>query len=356
MHVYKSAKNNNKNVVITLFIGENSRSNLFRYYICNREYAKYRCDKAYVVKIEDDYENEYDYAEFICEKTNKLTKYIKNKYTIAEVYDENNENVNGKGITFFLNKDLARNYKRKLGEQIWGNIQNLYQTYFNDGTLKERIYFIYSTNAFNINDIYYQSIEEWYENTNKKIEKKYILNNYTVTEWYENGIIKVKYILVDNKIDGIYTEWYVNGNLKTIKQYNNGLLNGTCSEWYINGYKKLETEYDNDKIIEKYKKIYKNNQEILLTRSIKLSSLTNIYNNNKTIIPSMIPINSIKNNLVKLNTVNLYDKYNNKDNIIDEIKQKKELIKTNQVHFNVRNSISNRLELKLNDNKYKVIN
>jgi antitoxin component YwqK of YwqJK toxin-antitoxin module len=366
MYAYKSAKNNDKSVVITLFIGEKSKSNVNRKYLFKSLYAKHRCNKAYVIRIEDDYKNQYDFAETICSKTNKITKYIKNQYIIADEYDENKENVNGAGIVFFLDKDLARNYKRILGDQIWLNVNNIYKTFYNNGSIKERIYFIYSPYILNdkgIKDdkILYHSIEEWYENEIPKFTQKFIYNNYQITEWYENGSLMKQYHSMDDKIDGIYTEWYVNGNLKTIKQYNNGILNGLCTEWHINGNKRLETEYENGKIIEKYKKIYKNNQEIIPNRSIKLSSIksTRLNFDYKKIIPFInLPIKDslIKKEIKRSSSVNLYDKYKDTDTIINEIKNKKELIKTNSVHYNIRKNISDRLQLKLYDNKYLEIN
>ena len=199
--------------------------------------------------------NEYDTAEVNCSKTNKITKYIKNQYTIADAYDENKENTNGKGIIFFINKDLARNYNRILGHQVWDNISNLYQTFYNNGCQKEKIFFLHSPVG---NNIIYQSVEEWYEFGIKKHEKKFKDNHYEIIDWYENGKIMKQYIIISDKIDGIYTEWYVNGKLKTIKEYHNGVLHGLCTEWFINGNKRLETEYNNGKIVEKYKKIYKN--------------------------------------------------------------------------------------------------
>jgi competence CoiA-like predicted nuclease len=71
--------------------------------------------------------------------------------------------------------------------------------------------------------------------------------------------------------------------------------------------------------------------------------------------PVIIPIKNIQ---FKRNapTQNLYDKYKNSYNVINEIKDKKELIKTNSVHYNVRNSISGRLQLKFDDKKYIEIN
>lgn len=366
MYAYKNAKNNDKSVLITLFIGEKSKSNVYRNYVFKSLYAKHRCNKAYVLKIEDDYKNQYDFAETICSKTNKITKYIINQYTIADEYDENKENVNGSGITFFLDKELARNYNRKIGDQIWYNVNNIYKTFYNNGSMKERIFFIYSpiisNDKSNKDDkILYHSIEEWYENEVPKFLKKFIYNNYQITEWYENGNIMKQYYTMDNKIDGIYTEWHVNGNLKTIKQYNKGLLNGTCTEWHINGNKRLETEYNNGKIIEKYKKIYKDNKEIVTTRSIKLTSIKHTkldFNHKKIILPEHLPIknSSIKKEVKRSSPVNLYDKYKDTNNIISEIKNKKELIKTNSVHFNIRNSISNKIQLKLNDSKYIEIN
>jgi hypothetical protein len=136
-----------------------------------------------------------------------------------------------------------------------------------------------------------------------------------------------------------------------------GLLNGICSEFNINGSITLESEYHNGKILEKFKKIYKNNIEIPLTKSIKLKSIFIVHNNffKKIKSPIIIPIKNISSKRTKP-TQNLYDKYKNSNNVINEIKDKKELIKTNSVYYNVRNSISDRLQLKFDDKKYIEIN
>jgi antitoxin component YwqK of YwqJK toxin-antitoxin module len=352
MYCFKSASSGNIPVIITLFITENSKSNVNRSYMYKQVYAKHRCNKAYVTKIEDDYGNEFDTAETFNLKTNNLIRYTKNQYIIADSYDENKENVTGSGLYFFLDKDLARNYKRKIGDQIWNNISNLYQTFYNNGCIKERIFFVHLFN----NKIIEHTIERWLENGIKKFEKNYNEGEYYITEWHDNGIIMKQYILINDKIDGIYSEWYVNGKFKTIKEYNHGILNGNCSEWYINGNKRLETEYDNGIIVQKYKKLYKDNEEILTLPNLKINSITthSKFNNYKEIVPLIIPI---QNNPIRSKSTNLYDKYNN-DSIIDEIKNKKELIKTNSVHYSVRKNISNRklLTNSLHDNKYMEIN
>jgi len=355
MYAYKSASSGNIPVILTLFISENCKSNVNRLYMYKQLYAKHRCNKAFVTKIEDYYGNEFDTAESFNLQTNNLIKYTKNHYILADAYDENKENVTGKGLYFFLDKDLARNYKRNLGDQIWDNISNLYQTFYNNGCIKERIYFIHLFN----NNIKEHTVERWLDNGIKKFEKNYNDGEYYITEWHDNGILMKQYILVDNKLDGIYTEWYVNGKFKIIKQYKNGVLHGHCSEWYINGNKRLETEYTNGIIVQKYKKLFKNNEEIIRTPNLKINSIISQMKFNirskKLLEPLVIPI---KNNPIRSTSPNLYDKYNNNITVIDEIKNKKELIKTNSIHYSIRRNISNRKLLinSLDDNKYMEIN
>jgi antitoxin component YwqK of YwqJK toxin-antitoxin module len=353
MYAYKNAKIENIPVVITLDISQNCKSNINRDYLYNQKYAKHRCNKAYVINIEDDYGNEYDIAEVFNSKTNKIVTYVKNQYISSDEYDENKENVNGKGIIIYLDKDLARNCNRVLGKQIWNNINNIYMTFYNNGCPKERIIFFYSPDEHKIINDY---IEQWFDNGWKKFEKKFENDSYKIQEWYENGNKMKDYYLKGDKIDGIYTDYYINSKLKSIKQYNNGLLNGICSEWNIHGNITLESEFSNGNIVEKYKKIYKNNQEITVKRNIKLKSIyTKQDNTYKKIPPVIIPIKNISFKRT-VPTVNLYDKYKNSNNIINEIKDKKELIKTNPVHYNVRNSISGRLQLKFDEKKYLEIN
>jgi antitoxin component YwqK of YwqJK toxin-antitoxin module len=202
------------------------------------------------------------------------------------------------------------------------------------------------------------SVEEWYELGNKKYEKKFIFDQYQITEWYENGFISKKYTLINDKIEGMYNELHVNGKLKTIKYFKNGLLNGTSTEWHINGNKRLETEYLNGKIIEKYKKIYKDNKEIVPIKIIKLRSIST-YNRVPFLIPTISPqiIKPLVNNPVRKTSSNLYDKYKDSQNFLNEITNKKNIEKTNPTHYGVRKSSTIISGLLLfDDKKYIEIN
>jgi antitoxin component YwqK of YwqJK toxin-antitoxin module len=361
MYGYKSAMNENTPVVITLFLGEISNSNVNRYYVFKSLYAKHRCDRAFVTKIEDDNGKEYDCAE--CSSvtdgvtgggSDDILKIYLNKYIISKEYDKNKENVNGKGITFFLNKDLARNYKRKIGTQLWNNINNMYITFYNNGCMKERIFFIYSPID---NTIIEHTIEQWYDIGNKKFEQVFNINEYKIKYWFLNGKLMKEYSLIDDKKNGKYSEYYVNGNVKIYRYYNNGILDGICNEWFMNGNKKIDTEYSNGRLIEKYKKIYKNNQEIPLSRSIKLKSNINInlnfkFNHTKIKLPI---INTPIRKPSEFN--NLYDKYKDTNIIYNEIKDKKELKKTNIIHYDIKKSVKfNDINLILDDKKFVEIN
>ena len=59
---YKASKNGDTRVIVTLEIPEDAITNMKRKDIVNAETAKYRCNKAKVLKIEDEDGKEYSYA------------------------------------------------------------------------------------------------------------------------------------------------------------------------------------------------------------------------------------------------------------------------------------------------------
>jgi hypothetical protein len=110
---YKIARHGAKRVLITLEIPEDAKTNLYRPSIVNKETAKYRTNKAKVLKIEDADGKSYDTATTSIYNKKKLT------YRVGEVveepaFDPMLEVVCTEGIHFFLDKHVAELFEMPL--------------------------------------------------------------------------------------------------------------------------------------------------------------------------------------------------------------------------------------------------
>ena len=210
---YKSACAYNKLVVITLEIPEDALTNLERKNVAVKESAKFRCNKAKVLKIEDEDGKEYEEA-----VSHHNGKYIDLIYKLNQTvsvhrFEMRLEEVCASGIHFFLTKRVAELYGRD-------KIQDgLYTKWYDNGSKHE---------------------ECTYKNGKK---------NGLYTEWYENGY-KIHECTYENDIrQGICTEWYINGQKASECVLENGKKNGSYTQWHPNGMKKKECTYLNDQTI-----------------------------------------------------------------------------------------------------------
>ncbi len=112
MLAYKSAIHYIRTpVVITLEIPDDAITTMNRSGIVNRQTAKYRTNKAKVLKIEDDAGTEYANATSAFYETKKLT-YIPGETIVCDDFDMDLEKVCSTGIHFFLDFTVAKHYKR----------------------------------------------------------------------------------------------------------------------------------------------------------------------------------------------------------------------------------------------------
>jgi len=235
-------------VIVTLLIPMNAKTNHERKNIFNPLYAKYRTNCARVIYIEDENGNHYKeaYTAFYEKKIiYKLDEIVKTDF------DNNINVVCGTGIHFFLNKSLAYNYGRKIFEQKWEE-PNLYQTFYNNGHIKERINYIHDTNYGFIK----KYVELWFENGKKwKVESyNHDLKNGPFNEWYKDGTLKYDCYFINNNKNGYERFFYYNGQRKLYVHYNNGVMHGRCNLWYFNGKVNIECEFNKDLICNNYKK------------------------------------------------------------------------------------------------------
>lgn len=137
---YKAAASDGKRVIITLEIPPGALTNIDRKSVAVPETAKYRANKAKVLKIEGEDGTPYTTAKtaFFVEKA--LT------YTVGEVidepgYDPDPEQVCSSGIHFFLSKCVAELYGLEMIEnglyQVWQESgELLHEEYYAEGILQ----------------------------------------------------------------------------------------------------------------------------------------------------------------------------------------------------------------------------
>lgn len=221
---YKAAIVRTTRVVITLEIPEDAITNVDRKSVAVKESAKYRTNKAKVIKIED--ENAKEYTEAITGFYNyKSLTYKLNEIIEISDYDTDLEKVCSSGIHFFLTKHIAELYGIS-------SLQNgLYQS--------------------------------WHENGQKRKECMYVNRKQEGLNqgWHENGEKKFECIYVNGKLDGLYQEWYSNGQKYKEYNYVNGVKEGLHQLWYDNGQKYNEFTYVNGKIEGLYQEWFKNGQK-----------------------------------------------------------------------------------------------
>ena len=115
--------------LITLEIPDDAITNITRRGIVNVETARYRTNKAKVLKIED--ENGKEYLRAVSFNHEKLHEFVLNKTIEAIQYDMNMENVCYISIHFFLTRRCAELYGLQLIEN------GLYQKWYDNGQRAE---------------------------------------------------------------------------------------------------------------------------------------------------------------------------------------------------------------------------
>ena len=227
---YKAAFAYNKRVVVTLEIPDDALTNLLRENAVVKEYAKYRCNKAKVVKIEDIDGKEYEEAITVHYDKNSLT-YKLNETVSVHRFDTKLEEVCSTGIHFFLTKRVAELYNLK------SIINMFYESWHDNGIKKFECNFVDRTKD--------GVGTQWYENGKLNCEYNYLQGNKNglCTDYYENGSKKCEATYKDDKLDGLKTEWYVNGTKKSEATYKDEKLDGLKTEWYENGTKRFEATY-----------------------------------------------------------------------------------------------------------------
>ena len=194
---YKVAKSFDKRVVITLEIPEDAITNVKRTNIVHAETAKYRTNKAKVIKIEDIDGKTYEEAVSFQYYNGTLTYNLKQGIRCPD-FDMNLEKVCSNGIHFFLSKQMAETYNL-------GRIENGVGT-------------------------------SWHDNGNEYIQITYVNGLATACdEWYENGTKYREYRYLNGKLNGVQRSWYEDGKKQTEYTYENDVEHGHFHKWSRNG-------------------------------------------------------------------------------------------------------------------------
>jgi hypothetical protein len=255
MYGYKSGiSDNNIRVLISLYIPPDAKTNFERKSVRNKLFAKYRVNKATVLRIQDDNLKNYNTAKSLF-NDEKIT-YIVGAQVISN-FNNDIEIIQGEGIHIFLDSDVARNYCRKIFTQKWTHDINLYMTFFSNGNTKERI--TYMNQGEN------KKIELFYDTGKiKSLENiRNYLKNGLCMDWYHTGKVK-SYCEYENGLkNGIERIFYTNAHRKFYITYNMGILDGKFTCWHINGEIELDCNYSNGVLCDEYKKYDKFGKLIL---------------------------------------------------------------------------------------------
>jgi hypothetical protein len=228
---YKIAKNVDcDRVLITLEIPSDALTNMERSAISVRETAKYRANKATVLKIEDAAGKEYPMATSSCYDFKQLT------YRVGETIKESSyaidpEEVSAAGIHYFLTKRVAELYGLE-------RVKNgLFQRWHENGLKEEEVIYV-DRKRHGL----YQS---WYKNGNKAEEVLYVdgKRHGLYQWWYSNGQKSEQATYLEGKRHGFYQRWYANGQTMEEGTYVDEKLHGLFQLWYPNGQKASESTY-----------------------------------------------------------------------------------------------------------------
>jgi antitoxin component YwqK of YwqJK toxin-antitoxin module len=219
---YKAAKVGETRVVITLDIPDDAITNVARTSVLVKDTAKYRTNKAKVLKIEDDDGKEYTEAVTGFFIVKSLTYKLNDLVKVSD-YDMDVEQVCSSGIHFFRTKRIAELYGRN-------SIENgLFQRWHDNGEKDEECTFR-NGKKDGLYQRWYENGRKWVECTyrNRKLEGLY-------QRWYENRQKWEECRLVNGMKDGLYQSWHENGQKWEEAMYVDGVKDGLYQRWYENG-------------------------------------------------------------------------------------------------------------------------
>ncbi|WP_291401586.1 hypothetical protein [Daejeonella sp.] len=131
------------------------------------------------------------------------------------------------------------NYRPEIGVELI----EYFDKYFNRCTKENQVYYRYI--VYRADNIPIDTVKTYYKNGQLYAKVFAVYQDYDdegksfyegdAIFYYEDGKIKQRLHLVNNKVSGIDTSYYPNGQMAEQSIYLGGLRNGTCKEWYENG-------------------------------------------------------------------------------------------------------------------------
>ena len=184
-----------KSALVTLDIGSDSNTNLYRKDIVDKLHAKYRCDKATVISIVICDTDEPVTCAYTCIYKDKRIKYVVGEEVVEPSYNKDINVVCGEGIHFFLSKEVAMLYG------LYKVENGVHKRWWNNGQLMDRAMYVEG-----------------------KLHGEY-------KALYDNGQLMVQTTYVEGKLHGEYKEWHNNGQLWVQKNYTKGYIN-MLKDWF----------------------------------------------------------------------------------------------------------------------------
>jgi hypothetical protein len=208
---YKVAKTEEDvRCIITLLIPSDAMTNLNRTSVKNKQYAKYRTNKAYVVEIADIDGSLHKFAWSAF--STKQMLYAVGGLLEDEDYDADSENVCSGGIHFFLERGVAELYR------LTRTSDGLLQKWYDNGNLREQLSFT--------NGCADGLCREWYYNGQLRYEGTYICGKQhgVVKKWHPNGVLCCEWMFDNGIENGLFRRWSDTGHLEGETYYKNGVI------------------------------------------------------------------------------------------------------------------------------------
>jgi len=191
-----------QNSIITLQLFPDSKTNEGRTDVYDPENARFRCDKAAVVRIENVATGEEMQTD-VSIRDGSFTYTVDT--TVSAAFDEDIEKVFASGIHYYKSIGAARNFRDIIAKIPIPD--GLYTNWYENGRVSDMY-------MYKGGQKHGPCIEYWIDGTELR-----------------------RYNCSGGKLDGLFTSFYQNGNKSKECNYVMGLLHGSCVECYPDGTK-----------------------------------------------------------------------------------------------------------------------
>ena len=207
-------------------IDPNGPNNMERGGVVHRDYAKYRCQIAKVVGIENALTGETaemaisGHDERFCYKVGEMVEEPEYNAVIGIAC--------GKGIHFYLTEETAKFHA--LGLMNFGGYTGEFKSWYDNGLRRVRGWL--KDGKWN------GEYEEWHDNGKRWCHG-----------WYKDG-----------EMDGEWESWHENGQRLERVWFKDGEEDGECEEWHVNGKRSAHGWYKDGKAVGEWEEWHENGQ------------------------------------------------------------------------------------------------